>query len=380
MNIQIITSSYPAFSGDPGGTAGLFVEAFALELTAQGHKVVVQPVNRKEAYQPAPGIIIEPVPWEGGDQVLAAMNFFSPKNWRTFFRFFSEGTRNTLEIHQKYKIDRTLCMWIVPSGVFGYRIRQQLKRDYDVWALGSDIWKIRKIPFFGKHWIRTIVTGARNVYADGLQLCDDVRTLTGRECRFLASTRALPEPDGTTPTFKPDDAVHLIFVGRYHKNKGPDLLLEAVTFLTEETRRRVRIHLFGLGDMEEALKEYCLAKNLADTVNINGPINARDLSNRLKQAEFLLIPSRIESIPVIFSDALQSGTPVVSMPAGDLPRFIKDFGCGILANDISAQAFANAIETAVQQKKAGFASSVQAAYQKFKISRSVRQWLSKEGV
>lgn len=379
MNIQIITSSYPAFSGDPGGTAGLFVEAFASELVLRGHTVVVQPVKRKEDYQPAKGIIIEPIPWAGGDQVLAAMNLLNPKNWRIFIDFFKKGKANTLAVHQKYNIDRTLCMWVVPSGVFGYWIHQQLNKDYDVWALGSDIWKIRKIPVFGNRWINRIVRAAKMVYADGFQLCADVKTITGRECRFLASARALPVPDGSTVPFKPADAVHLIFVGRYHKNKGPDLLLEAVTFLSPETKNRIRIHLFGLGEMEEQLKEYCLAKNLADTVNINGPINARDLANRLKQAEFLLIPSRIESIPVIFSDALQSATPVIAMPVGDLPRFIKDFGCGILANDTSAQAFANAIEMAVQQKKAGFASSVQSAYQKFKISHSVDQWLSEKG-
>jgi len=377
MNIQIITSSYPAFSGDPGGTAGLFVEAFASELVLRGHTVVVQPVKRKEDYQPAKGITIEPIPWEGGDQVLAAMNLLNPKNWPVFLNFFKKGKANTLAVHQKYNIDRTLCMWVVPSGVFGFWIHQQLKKDYDVWALGSDIWKIRKIPVFGSLWINRIVRGAKMVYADGFQLCADVKTITGRECHFLASTRALPAADGSTVPFKPAEAVHLVFVGRYHKNKGPDLLLEAVTYLSAETKNRVRIHLFGLGDMEEELKQYCLSKNLADTVNIYGPINARDLANRLKQAEFLLIPSRIESIPVIFSDALQSGTPVIAMPVGDLPRFINDFGCGILANNVSAEAFARAIESALDKKKSSFAPKVEAAYQKFKISHSVDQWLNK---
>jgi glycosyltransferase involved in cell wall biosynthesis len=379
LNIQIITSSYPAFIGDPSGTAGLFVQSFAQELAMQGHRVIVQPIARKKTYQVQTGIIIEPITWKGGDRELASMNFLNPRNWFLFFMLFRNGKRDTLAVVQRYAIDRVLCMWIIPCGIFGYWIKKKFNKQYDVWALGSDIWKIRKIPLFGNLWINLIVRGAKMVYADGFQLCADVKTITGRECHFLASARALPVPDGSTIPFKPADAAHLIFVGRYHKNKGPDLLLEAVTYLSPETKNRIRIHLFGLGDMEEELKEYCLAKNLADTVNINGPINARDLANRLKQAEFLLIPSRIESIPVIFSDALQSGTPVIAMPVGDLPRFINEFGCGILANDISAQAFANAIEMAVQQKKAGFASSVQSAYQKFKISHSVDQWLSEKG-
>jgi len=58
MNVQIITSSYPAFPGDAGGTAGLFVQSFAQELARNGHTVIVQPVARKEAYQADPGITV----------------------------------------------------------------------------------------------------------------------------------------------------------------------------------------------------------------------------------------------------------------------------------------------------------------------------------
>lgn len=120
MNVQIITSSYPTFKGDPGGTAGLFVESFAQQLVAQGHTVIVQPIARKTSYQSQPGITIEPIPWEGGDQELASMNFFNPLNWLIFFKFFANGKKHTLMIHQKYHINRTLCMWIVPCGIFGY--------------------------------------------------------------------------------------------------------------------------------------------------------------------------------------------------------------------------------------------------------------------
>jgi hypothetical protein len=74
MNIQIITSSYPAYPEDPSGTAGLFVRAFALELQKQGHQIVIQPVARKQEYLPESGLIIDPLPWQGGDRELASLN------------------------------------------------------------------------------------------------------------------------------------------------------------------------------------------------------------------------------------------------------------------------------------------------------------------
>ena len=145
MKIQVITSSYPAYPDDPTGTAGLFVRQFALELAGRGHDVVVQPAARKSAYEPDQGISIIPTPWKGGDRELASMNLMNPKNWWIFLLFFINGIRNTRQINKKYKIERTLCVWAVPSGIFG--LAGKLKNDvpYDIWALGSDIWKIRKV-------------------------------------------------------------------------------------------------------------------------------------------------------------------------------------------------------------------------------------------
>jgi len=43
----------------------------------------------------------------------------------------------------------------------------------------------------------------------------------------------------------------------------------------------------------------------------------------LHETDYLILPSRIESIPVIFSDSLPAGCPRVATPAGDLPRLIQ---------------------------------------------------------
>ena len=375
MNVQILTSSYPAFEGDPGGTAGLFVESFAKELVAQGHRVIVQPVARKAQYKSTSDIVIEPIPWGGGDQVLAAMNFALPKNWLIFKDFFQQGRQSTQAVHQKYNIDRTLCMWVIPCGVFGYWIHRDLKKPYDVWALGSDIWKIRKIPLVGNQWIKKIVGQASQVFADGVQLCADVKSISGRECEFLTSARTLPKPLDVKPLV-PEGVQHFLFVGRYHPNKGPDLLLDALACLDTNIRSRIHVHMYGLGDLEAELRSKREQLKLSDCVTVNGPIEAQDLVNCLKRVDYLLIPSRIESIPVIFSDALQMGVPVISTPVGDLPRFIEDYKCGLLADEVSSEAFSKVIVQASSANRSDFLAGVTLAYQKFKINSSVKRWLS----
>lgn len=375
MNIQIITSSYPANPDDPSGTAGLFVRQFAIELAAHGHKVVVQPAARKTAYQPDPGISIVPTPWQGGDQELASMKVYNPWNWLIFIHFFIMGIKNTLAITDQHAIDRTLCMWAVPSGIFGLAGKKKRNIPYDVWVLGSDIWKIRKIPVLGRMLLGRIMQGADRVYADGLQLCRDVTELTGVPCEFLASSRQLPQPQKKLSLSGAPGIKHFLFVGRYHVNKGPDLLLQAVALLPEETRAAIRVHMFGLGPMEAELKQMALELKLEETVLLNGPIQAQEMADYLDSVSYLVIPSRIESIPLVFSDALQRGTPVVAMPVGDLEKIIKEFSCGFVAQKVSAKALAHAIMKATSKAKASYKEDIAKAYCQFDLKNAAFRWL-----
>jgi len=376
MNIHIITSSYPAFPEDPSGTMGLFVRQFAIELASIGHTVIVQPAARKNVYLADLGITIEPAPWKGGDQELASMSLINPKNWAIFLFFFVEGIRNTLTINEKHRIDRTLCMLAVPSGIFGLAGKIKNNTPYDIWVLGSDIWKIRKVPFFGRIVLRKVIKNADRVFADGLQLCQDVQDLTGVPCEFLHSSRKLPPPKETLFLSDSKKLKHLLFVGRYHVNKGPDLLIKAIRCLPDDIRELIRVHMFGLGPLEETLREMISEMRLERYIYLHGTIEAQEFSNYLNSVSFLVIPSRIESIPVVFSDALQLGTPVVAMPVGDLERVIKEFRCGILAAEVTAEALASAIKEALPMGKDFFKENTAKAYEQFEIRSAVNKWLN----
>jgi glycosyltransferase involved in cell wall biosynthesis len=375
MNFLIITSSYPATPQDPSGTAGLFVRQFALELVELGHTVIIQPVARKPHYHSDPGVLVVPTAWRGGDRELASMNFANPLNWFLFFLLFISGIRSTRQINKQHSIDRMLCMWAVPSGVFGLAGKLNTQIPYDVWALGSDIWKIRKIPWLGKVMLGWIMQGAAVVYADGYQLCREVTELTSIPCEFLATSRKLPQPQQKV-VFQEDMQVrHFLFVGRYHPNKGPDLLLEAIALLPDEVKKKIRVHMFGLGPMEAELHRRTDELNLSRYVYLSGPIQAQELSNYLDSVSFLVIPSRIESIPVVFSDAIQRGVPVVATPVGDLPQVIAEFGCGIIADDVSVEALSSALARAAAADRTAYEDATALASARFDIKATVARWL-----
>lgn len=375
MNIHIITSSYPQDADDPSGTAGLFVRQFAVELAAAGHHVVVQPAARKNAYQADPGIIIVPTPWRGGDQELASMSFLAPRNWLTFLRFFVQGAKNTTRINKDHDIDRTLCMWAAPSGVFGWLAKLRTNAPYDVWVLGSDIWRIRKVPVLGRMILTAILRKADRVFADGVRLSADVTDFTGAPCSFLPSSRVLPPPKERLFLSDPQTLNHVLFVGRYHPNKGPDILIKAVARLSDGVRKSVRVHMFGLGPLEHELKALIAKHRLEDCVKLLGPIQAQELSDCLGSVSFLAIPSRIESIPLVFSDAIQRGTPVVATPVGDLGALIAEYRCGVVAEEVTPQSFAVALETALRRGKDLFREGAVRAHSRFKIKSAVDAWL-----
>ena len=372
MRIQIITSSYPERPDDPSGTAGLFVRDFALQLVSEGHYVVVQPAARKVQYVADKGIIIEPIPWGGGDQELASIPLNSIRNLWMVLSFFWSGYSTVVDTAKKHNSERVLAMWVIPSGIFAYMIHRKLGIRYDVWALGSDIWRIRKIPLLGPWLISRVSNGATRVMADGVQLCRDVKFLTGRDCEFLPSSRKMPfVAKSQTPS---KGVTRLLFVGRYHANKGPDILIEAIAQLNAEQKKNIHLDIFGLGPMEQQLRSEIQSKGLSGCITLHGAIAAAELAEKFIDTDFLVIPSRIESIPVVFSDAIQSGVPVITMPVGDMSDLIERFKCGVCATTVTAGAFAVAIEQALIAGKSEFVSGVVSAQKHFDVATSAKNW------
>jgi glycosyltransferase involved in cell wall biosynthesis len=89
-------------------------------------------------------------------------------------------------------------------------------------------------------------------------------------------------------------------------------------------------------------------------------------------AESRVIPSRIESIPVIFSDAMQIRCPVIAIPVGDLPQLLAEHRCGILAAIVSAASLAQALHQALVAAPADFAAGLGTAASAFDVAATAR--------
>jgi glycosyltransferase involved in cell wall biosynthesis len=108
--------------------------------------------------------------------------------------------------------------------------------------------------------------------------------------------------------------------------------------------------------------------------------NKEEAMELLRWADYVLIPSRRDSIPVIFSDAMQCRRPVVVNPVGDLPFVVGRFRAGLISESVSARAFAEAMARALASCPASFDQGLREAASFFDVEEIGRQVLLATGM
>ena len=76
-----------------------------------------------------------------------------------------------------------------------------------------------------------------------------------------------------------------------------------------------------------------------------GPINDnRKLVDYFSLADAFIIPSREDNLPNVMLESLACGTPVIGFPVGGIKEHVINFKTGLLADNISSESLAEAIE------------------------------------
>jgi len=370
QNIALLTTSYP--DDTPGvEAAGSFVEDFARELSTRA-RVFVVAAARRDATTTDASLIVRR--FKVPRLPLSLLSAANPRDWPAIAATLRAGRRALTDLVEAERIDHILALWVLPSGWWARAIGATHNIAYSTWALGSDIWTLGRIPIL-RQLLSGVLNDASNRYADGLQLCADVEAISRLPCEFLPSSRRLDSPRGTSIASVPP--YKLAFLGRWHANKGADLLMDALRLLDDADWARIReLRFFGGGPLEASIR--AAARDLQHRgrpITIGNYLDKPDAAELIAWADYLLLPSRIESIPVIFSDAMQLGTPIIATPVGDLPRLLDRFACGVLATAADARSFAGAIRQALGLDASAFDSGVRKATQDFDLTKIVARFV-----
>ena len=374
--ILLLTSSYPMAENDAKAAAGLFVRDFAHELSKNMN---VSVITQMTVQQRTPrsmlfdsGIEVIRFSWAGVNRPLSTLNF--PEDLPLILSVMLNGIWTSLKIMRTKKIDVILALWAIPSGLWAFVLKWIYKTPYVVWCLGSDIWDYESKPIISKV-LRIILRQSCVLFADGFQLKDDVQTLSGKKCLFLASSRLMNADPAVKADLVPGKKNYL-FIGRYHYNKGPDILIEAIKKLDPPVKKQVYFHFFGGGPLESRLIKMIEAYDLARVIRLKGYIEQKEAAAYLRGCDALVIPSRIESIPVILSDAMQLECPVLVSDVGDMGKIVRMNNAGIIFPSNSPIKLARAIEKSFYEKE-NYADGRKKLVAMFDLPRTVETFVNR---
>ena len=371
QHIVIISTSYPT-TQDGSEAAGSFVADFAQQLAQQVRVSVIAPSLQTSREQVHDNLKI--YRFQVPILPLSSLKPHYPHHWAKILTTLKAGEQTLENLAKTEKIDHIFALWVLPSGYWAQRVGKQFQIPYSTWALGSDIWSLGKIPVL-KTWLKSVLRTSQVNFADGYLLKTSVEQLSQQTCHFLPSTRQLTigkiKQLATQPPYK------FAFLGRWHPNKGIDILLDSLAQLTDHDWEKIAaIQICGGGILANQVEK--MVKKLQQRglpITLRGYLNKSEAIELFTWADLVFLPSRIESIPVVFSDAMKCQCPIISMPVGDLPRLLFDYQVGVVAKTVSAPAFTSAIRDMLTHTPQEFAEELGRAAQDFSLEQAVTTFL-----
>lgn len=371
QHVVVISTSFPD-GGNGQEAAGTFVADFTSQLSTQVRVTVVAPSLSRRRVIVNEQLSVEyfAVP----RLPLSLLKITQPRDWFAIVTTLLEGKKILQALVEREQIDLIFALWVLPSGYWARSIAQKNSIPYATWALGSDIWSLGHLPIIGRV-LRQVLHDSYINFADGYQLAADVKKLSSRECHFLPSTRQLTvELEKKLAVGAP---YTLAFLGRWHLNKGIDILLASLSKLSDQDWKQIRqVRIAGGGPLAPEVESACrVLKKQGRPIELFGYLDKAQATEYLTAADYVLIPSRIESIPVIFSDAMKCKSPVIAMPVGDLPELMQQFSVGYVADDITADDFLASIRLALATPCVTFETGLAQASARFDVKIIVESFV-----
>ena len=156
----------------------------------------------------------------------------------------------------------------------------------------------------------------------------------------------------------PDGEIRLMVCGRFKEKKGIPYAVEALKKVKSRVERNVCLTVVGDSDSEGTLTDekrkilHSIEKHgVADSVRIIGYVPHDKMLDIARDHHIFLAPSVHASdgdaeggFPVILTEVLATGMPVVASDHCDIPHIIRDGKCGFIVPEGNADALAERIE------------------------------------
>ena len=126
-----------------------------------------------------------------------------------------------------------------------------------------------------------------------------------------------PRPRGRGETLR------LVYAGRLEPIKGVDLLIEAIAS-PELAAGGWTLDLVGEGSLASELRSRVRRAGLAERVRFHGRLALRDCAAVQREADVLVLPSRVEGWGAVVNEACEQGLAVVATEAVGAARLLRE--------------------------------------------------------
>ena len=144
-----------------------------------------------------------------------------------------------------------------------------------------------------------------------------------------------------------EDRPYILVVGRHVRQKGFDVMLEAMAILTREPMFRHRLLVAGDGTETVALQTLARDLHVDDRVCFVGSQDRSQIASLFRGADLFVLPSRHEPFGIVILEAMAAGVPVIATAVGGVPEFVIDGETGVLVHPDDPVDLARAIKRVV---------------------------------
>jgi starch synthase len=149
------------------------------------------------------------------------------------------------------------------------------------------------------------------------------------------------------------DAINLLYVGRFDiEQKGLDVALESLKILVDEYHLDAYLTLIGPGTTFSVsfLKSHAERLAISERVILRSPPRREDLVVAFKLATVIVIPSRVDSFPLVLLEGMAAGTPIVASRVGGIPDVLRNGELGYLVEPGNPRSLAEGIRSAIVER------------------------------
>jgi D-inositol-3-phosphate glycosyltransferase len=150
----------------------------------------------------------------------------------------------------------------------------------------------------------------------------------------------------------PDDAVVVLFAGRFQPHKAPDLVVRALgravadgTILPDGPVLAIFVGgPSGTSSLSgDDLHVLARARGVSTLIRTEDPATPVELARWYQLADLVVVPSYSESFGLVAVEAQACGTPVLAAAVGGLPIAVADGRSGLLVHGHDEETWAHAL-------------------------------------